>query len=125
MFVFWPQLGAACAIGGFCLGLTAAAWHGVWCFFLAQHSNSLTAKLCDAVRQAMLPYLVANHVPFLAPFTGARFLRTPFVPEIVNLVRLPIFCPSLSAFAMPVAWFAAMCSPTSLSPPLCHGSFCC
>ena len=34
--------------------------------------------------QAMLPYLQSHNVPLLFPFTGARSLRLPFVPLVLN-----------------------------------------
>jgi ABC-type branched-subunit amino acid transport system substrate-binding protein len=35
--------------------------------------------------KAAVPYCEKNDVPFVAPFTGAEFLRNPFKPEVVNL----------------------------------------
>lgn len=46
---------------------------------------ALIGEVGTPTSQAVVPYTIANNVPFIAPFTGAEFLRNPFKKNVINL----------------------------------------
>lgn len=46
---------------------------------------ALIGEVGTPTSQAVVPYTISNKVPFIAPFTGAEFLRNPFKKNVINL----------------------------------------
>lgn len=46
---------------------------------------ALIGEVGTPTSQAVVPYTISNNVPFIAPFTGAEFLRNPFKKNVINL----------------------------------------
>jgi branched-chain amino acid transport system substrate-binding protein len=50
-----------------------------------QHVLALFANIGTPTAKETLPIAIKENIPFITPFTGARFLREPFNPLIINL----------------------------------------